>query len=136
MLSESACSVSDMSGKEPVVHTDYIISAAFRAMVDKMCFQAVYGSKTTFESKVPASVRAAFHKYVMDRHKSERARDEFAAAWKAYLRANPAEVDKEDAAADEAFMAMMAGPSDDEDGAAAAGAGTGARGANAATPPP
>jgi len=130
MLSEFACSVMDMAGAEPVIQTDYIISTNFRAMVDKLCFMSVYGSKTTFEAKVPAAVRAGFHKFIMERHKGEPAREEFAAAWKAHIRANPIVLDDEpdSGAAANVFMDMMG--SGDEAGPAGAGAG-----AEAATPP-
>jgi hypothetical protein len=87
MLSESACSVVDLAGNQPVIHNEYIVSVNFRAMVDKMFFMAVYGSKTVLEAKVPPATRSAFHKIILDRHKTEGARDQFAAAWKAYLRA-------------------------------------------------
>jgi hypothetical protein len=131
MLSESACSVVDLAGNEPVIHNEYLISLNFRAMVDKLCFMAVYGSKTTLEARVPASIRAAFHKLTTDRHKVEGARDQFAAAWKAYLRANPTlDTNDENLAAEEALFAMLGADSDAEGGAAGGGAD-----AEAATPP-
>jgi hypothetical protein len=80
MRSESACSVVDLAGTEPLIHNEYLISLNFRAVVDKLCFLAVYGSKSTLEARVPASIRAAFHKLTLDRHKAEGARDKFAAA--------------------------------------------------------
>jgi hypothetical protein len=90
-------------------------------MVDKMCFWAVYGSKTVLEAKVPPATRSAFHKLIVDRHKTEGARDQFAAAWKAYLRANPMqEVNENDE--DEAMLAMM-GPDSDAEGGPAGGGG-------------
>jgi hypothetical protein len=132
MLSESACSVVDLAGNEPVIHNEYIVSVNFRAMVDKMCFMAVYGSKTVLEAKVPPATRSAFHKLIVERHKTEGARDQFAAAWKAYLRANPTqEVDEN--AEDAALLAMMGADSDAEGGPA--GGGGGADHAEA-TPPP
>ena len=132
MLSESACCVLDLAGNEPVIHNEYIVSVNFRAMVDKMCFMAVYGSKTVLEAKVPPATRSAFHKLIVERHKTEGARDQFAAAWKAYLRASPTqEVDEN--AEDAALLAMMGADSDAEGGPA--GGGGGADHAEA-TPPP
>ena len=131
MLSESAYSVVDLAGSQPVIHNEYLISLNFRAMVDKLCFMAVYGSKTTLEARVPASIRAAFHKLTTDRHKAEGARDQFAAAWKAYLRANPTEAVDDNLAAEEALFALMGADSDTEQGPAGGGADTGE-----ATPPP
>jgi hypothetical protein len=43
-------------------------------MVDKFNFMAVYGSKTTLETKVPSAISASFHNLTMDRHKVEGAR--------------------------------------------------------------
>ena len=131
MRSESACSVVDVAGNQPVIHNEYLISLNFRAMVDKLCFMAVYGSKTTLEARVPASIRVAFHKLTTDRHAAEGARDQFAAAWKAYLRANPAQDLDENLAAEEALFAMLGADSDDEGGIAGGGANPAE-----ATPPP
>jgi hypothetical protein len=58
----------------------------------------------------------------VDRHKVKGARDQFAAAWKAYLRANPPQAPEVDAGPDELFMLMMRAASDD-DGPAPAPAG-------------
>ena len=133
MLSDSACSVVDVAAdNQPVVHTEYIISVNFRAMVDKMCFMAVYGSKTVFEAKVPPATRSTFHKLIMDRHKTETARDQFAAAWKAYLRANPNQAVDENAE-DTAMLDMLGADSDLEGGPA--GGGGGAEPSEAQTPP-
>ena len=121
MLSESACSVVDLAGNQPVIHNEYIISVNFRAMVDKMCFMAVYGCKTVLKAKVPSATRAAFHKLITDRHKTEEARDQFAAAWKAFLRANPTQ-DVDENAEEAALFAMMGPDSDAEGGSAGGGA--------------
>ncbi len=112
----------DLAGTEPVIHTEYLISLNFRAMVDKLCFLAVYGSKSTLEARVPASICAAFHKLTLDRHKAEGARDQFAAAWKAYLRANPAQDHDENLAAEESLFAMLGADSDGEGVPAGGGA--------------
>jgi hypothetical protein len=107
-----------------------LMNCLFKAMVDKLCFLAVYGSKSTLEARVPASIRAAFHKLTLDRHKAEGARDQFAAAWKAY-RANPEQDHDENLAAEEALFAMLGADSDGEGGPAGGGAVTAE-----ATPPP
>jgi hypothetical protein len=64
-------------------------------MVDKINFMAVYGAKTTFETKVSVAVCASFHSHIMesnmDSHKAEGGRHQFVAAWKAYLLANQAQ---------------------------------------------
>jgi hypothetical protein len=39
--------VVDLAGTEPVIHNEYLISLNFRAMVDNLCFLAVYGSKSS-----------------------------------------------------------------------------------------
>ena len=133
MLSDSACSVVDVAAdNQPVVHTEYIISVNFRAMVDKMCFMAVYWCKTILKAKVPSATRAAFHKLITDRHKTEEARDQFAAAWKAYLRANPNQAVDENAE-DTAMLDMLGADSDLEGGPA--GGGGGAEPSEAPTPP-
>jgi len=123
--------VVDVAGSQSVIHNEYLISLNFRAMVDKLCFMAVYGSKTTLEARVPASIRVAFHKLTTDRHAAEGARDHFAAAWEAYLRANPAQDLDENLAAEEALFAMLGADSDDEGGLAGGGANP-----VEATPPP
>jgi hypothetical protein len=86
---------------------EYLISLNFRAMVDKFSFMAVYGSKTTLETKVPAAIRTSFNNLTMDRHKVEGARDQFAAAWKTYLWANQQQAPEVDACPDKLFMLMM-----------------------------
>ena len=122
MRSESACSVVDLAGTEPVIHNEYLISLNFRAMVDKLCFLAVYGSKSTLEARVPASICTAFHKLTLDCHKAEGARDQFAVAWKAYLLANQAQDHDENFAAEEALFVMLGADSDGEGGPAGGGA--------------
>ena len=71
---------------------------------------------------MPASIRSAFHKLTTDRHKGEGARDQFAAAWKAYLRAKPTQDLDENLAAKEALFAMLGADSDGEGCPAGGGA--------------
>ena len=54
-----------------------------------MCYLAVFGTKSVCETKVPATVRAQFHNYIMDLHKADGAGQKFAEAssWRAYVRA-------------------------------------------------
>ena len=124
----------DIKGDEPVVRTEYIISAQVLAMVDKMCFLAVYGFKTILEAKVPATSRAAFAKFVLERHSADGARDQFATAWKAYVQAHPSptSADLNASTADDELYALLGGDSGDEDDGPAGGAGSGS---NSATPP-
>jgi hypothetical protein len=100
-------------------------------MVDKFTgsFIAVYGSKTTLETKVPAAIRASLNNLTLHYHKVEGDRDKFAVARKAYLRANPQQAPKVDAGPDELFLLMM-GTAHDDDGPAPAPAGC----ADVATP--
>ena len=116
----------DLKGDEPVVRTEYIISAQFLAMVDKMCFLAVYGFKTIFEAKVPATSRATFAKFVLERHSADGARDQFATAWKAYVQAHPAPTsDLNTSTADDELYSLLGGDSGDEDDGPAGGGGLG-----------
>jgi len=122
----------DLKGDEPIVRSEYIISAQVLAMVDKMCFLAVYGFKTIFEAKVPATSRAAFAKFVLERHSADGARDQFATAWKAYVQAHPAPTSDLNASiADDELYALLGGDDGDED---AGGAGGGDSGGEASTP--
>ena len=139
MLTVAACSPVDMDGGEPVYSHVHVISDAFRAMVDKMCYLAVYGTKGIFENKVPASTRAQFHNYITDLHKGNGARQKFAEAWKVYVRANPpVEEQPRNQSMDEEMANVFGlGDSDDEQpaaGAAASAAGA-AEGSEPATPP-
>lgn len=113
----------DLRLDEPVVRTEYIISAQVLAMVDKMCFLAVYGFKTILEAKVPASSRAAFAKFVLERHSADGARDQFATAWKAYVLDHPVPTpDLNASTADDELYALLGGNDGDE---AAGGGGSG-----------
>ena len=89
MLNGAADSPVDMVGDEPTFRHEHVISDSVRAMVDKMCYLAVFGSKSVFEAKVPAAIRAQFAQFITDLHRGDDNRKKFADAWKAYVRANP-----------------------------------------------
>jgi hypothetical protein len=72
---------------KPVIETIPLLSDAFRMSIDKLCYMSVYGSKSTFETKVPAHVRAEFNAYVSAIHKD--ALPQFGTAWKKWLVDNP-----------------------------------------------
>lgn len=139
VLTGAACSPVDMVHGEPTYRHVYVISDAFRAMVDKMCYLAVFGTKSVFETKVPATTRAQFHNYITDLHSAAGAREKFAQAWKAYVRANPPFVDeKRNTAMDQDMITIFGLDDNDDDQPAAAGGGSAvgehAEG-EAATPP-
>jgi len=105
-----------------------VISHNIRAMVDKMCFVAVFGNKTVYESKVPAINRLNFEKYLVERHSTDVAREEFITAWKAWLR------DHETATVQDVDPVMfdVFGLDDGDDQPPASGAAAGAAGSAAA----
>ena len=72
-----------MDNGKPVIETIPLLSDAFRMSIDKLCFMSVFGTKTVFESKVPANVRAEFNTYLFGIHKD--ALEQFGAAWKKWL---------------------------------------------------
>jgi hypothetical protein len=76
-----------MDDAKPVIETIPLLSDAFRMSIDKLCFMSVFGSKSTFESKVPAHIRAEYNSYVSAIHKD--ALEQFGAAWKKWLLDNP-----------------------------------------------
>ena len=139
MLTGAACSPVDMVNGEPTYRNVYVISDAFRAMVDKMCYLAVFGTKSVFETKVPATTRAQFHNYITDLHNADGARKKFADAWKAYIRANPPCVDERRDSAMDKEMISVFGLESSDDEAPAAGEAESASGqlgeSEAATPP-
>jgi hypothetical protein len=117
-----------MVGGEPTYRYVHVISDAFRTMVDKMCYLAVFGNKTVFEAKVPATTRAQFHNYIMDLHKGDAARAKFAEAWKEYVRANPPALEETRNKAMDEDMIKIFGLDESDDEPAAAGAATSAAG--------
>ena len=80
---------------KPVIETIPLLSDAFRMSIDKLCYMSVFGTKSTYETKVPASVRAEFNSYVSGIHRD--ALEQFGAAWKKWLVDNPrTDPDEED----------------------------------------
>ena len=69
-----------MVAGEPTFRHEYVVRDAVRMMVDKMCYIAVFGGKSVFETKVPASTRAQFYKYItgLRVHIAPGAREKFA----------------------------------------------------------
>ena len=83
-----------MDNGKPVIETIPLLSDAFRMSIDKLCYMSVYGSKSTFETKVPAHVRAEFNAYLSAIHKD--ASQQFETAWKKWIVDNPrTEVEEE-----------------------------------------
>jgi hypothetical protein len=70
---------------KPVIEAIPLLSDAFRMSIDKLCYMSVFGSKSTFKSKVPAHVRAEFNAYVTVIHKDALQQT----AWKKWLVDNP-----------------------------------------------
>ena len=94
------CRVVDIGDNGAVFRSLPIISPAIRASVDKMCFQAPFGTKTLFEGKVPVNIRKAFDKLIMSRHQEPDALAEFGRAWKAWLGEYQAELSDMDSGND------------------------------------
>ena len=119
---------------QPVRESVKVLSPAVRAGPDLLAFMGVFGVKTLFEEKVPAGNRKAFNSYIMKRHSDPSAMEEFAAAWKDWLKGNQEELsDMDDEDEDEDSDAMdlygtareekPATPSTPEGGAGGAGGG-------------
>ena len=126
---------------EPVYKSMPVISEAVRMSVDKMCYMAVYGCRTTLESKVPASARSQYQVFLSTMHKD--AESEFVEAWKKWLIDHPDGFDKEDRdtldVTDASFFNIYDSEEEGGDEAGEAGeAGAGEAGAaapRASTPP-
>ena len=75
--------------------------------LDKLCYMSVFGHKSVYESRVPASVRGDFQSYIAGVHKD--ALQNFGEQWKTWLKENPRahESDDEDKLA--ASVAAVAG---------------------------
>ena len=115
VLTGAACSPVDMFGGEPKYSHVYVISDTFPAVVDKMCYIAVFGTKNVFETTVPANTRAKLYNYITDLHKADGARQNFADAWKAYVRGNtPVEEKPRNQAMDEEMVSIL-GPGDSDE---------------------
>ena len=65
------------------------INPEVRASVDKMCFMAVYATKTLYEERVPRAQREHFGKVLIDLHSSDDALQQFQAAWIEWLSTRP-----------------------------------------------
>jgi hypothetical protein len=97
-----------------------LISAEMRAMVDNICYMAVYGHRTMFE-KISLTRRAAFAQYTLKVARDYE--DEFYASWKSYRAAHPVETVsrlKDEDSETERLLSVLMG--DDDDGPALAGA--------------
>ena len=124
---------------EPVYKSLPLISEGIRMSVDKMCYMAVYGCRTTLEAKVPASARSQYQALLSTFHKD--AESKFVEAWKQWLIDHPEGFEKDDQDAMEVTDASFFGidASDDsageEEGGGEAGAAAPAAGSEASTPP-
>ena len=78
-----------MVAGEPTFSHEHVISDAVHMMMDKIYYVAVFGGKSVVETKVPESTRAPFFKYITDFRTAPGAREKFAEAWKAFVRASP-----------------------------------------------
>ena len=129
---------------EPVFQTLPLISEALRMSVDKMCYMAVFGCRSTLESKVPATARSQYQAFLLSMHKDSES--EFVDAWKKWLKDHPGGLDKEEKdeseiPADASFFGLASDSDEAEgegegggEGAAAEAAGGGAA-STPATPP-
>ena len=119
--------------EDPVFERVPVMSAPLRASVDRMCFQAVFCSKTQFEKHVPLKHRQFFDNYVKQRHEGDSALKEFQARWVGWLEhheelsdmEDDASVESEDIAVPAAYGAMGSDTEstpDDEGGAQGEGA--------------
>jgi hypothetical protein len=130
---------------EPVFKTLPLISEAVRMSVDKMCYMAVYGCRSTLEAKVPASARSQYQSFLSSMHKDSET--EFIDAWKQWLQDHPGGFEKEERdemeiTADASFFGLAdSDESEGEEGgggeggaAAPAGESAAAGGAETSTP--
>jgi hypothetical protein len=97
-----------------------LISAEMRAMVDNICYMAVYGHRSMFE-KISLARRTAFAQHTLKAAREYE--DEFYESWKSYRAAHPVEtmrVQAEEDSETERLISVLNG--DDDDGPAPAGA--------------
>ena len=92
-----------------------MISPAMRAMIDNICYMAVYGHTTMLNSRVPANRTLAFTEFALKVALDNEVK--FFEGWKSYRAAHP--VVKEDAAAEndsetERIMKLLGDGDDDE----------------------
>ncbi len=79
--------LNDQEGRDFVTKEVRFITPELRAIIDTICFMAVYGHNNLLEVRVPAARSNAFHKYALKAASDNE--DKFYAAWKRYCAANP-----------------------------------------------
>ena len=125
---------------EPVYQSLPLISEGVRMSVDKMCYMAVYGCRSTLESKVPATARSQYQSFLLSMHKDSES--EFVDAWKQWLGDHPGGLDKEEndeveIPADASFFGLASDSDESEGeggGGGEGGAAAAAGGGSASTP--
>jgi hypothetical protein len=125
-------------GNEIITKEFSFITPDLRAMVDNICYMAVYGHNTLFEQRVPLARRTAFREYALKAARDNE--DEFYISWKRYRAANPfkgaggrADSDESES---EKIMKLLGGDSDEDEAAnSAAAASAAAAPAQAAAAP-
>ena len=125
---------------EPVYQSLPLISEGVRMSVDKMCYMAVYGCRSTLESKVPATARSQYQSFLLSMHKDSES--EFVDAWKQWLKDHPGGFDKEEnedieITADASFFGLASDSDESEGeggGGGEGGAAAAAGGGSASTP--
>lgn len=125
---------------EPVYQSLPLISEGVRMSVDKMCYMAVYGCRSTLESKVPATARSQYQSFLLSMHKDSES--EFVDAWKKWLKDHPGGFDKEEKdeveiPADASFFGLASDSDESEGeggGGGEGGAAAAAGGGSASTP--
>ena len=128
---------------EPVYQSLPLISEGVRMSVDKMCYMAVYGCRSTLESKVPATARSQYQSFLLSMHKDSES--EFVDAWKQWLGDHPCglesldkeENDEVEIPADASFFGLAADSDESEGeggGGGEGGAAAAAGGGSASTP--
>ena len=107
-------------GSEIITKEFSFITPDLRAMVDNICYMAVYGHNTLFEQRVPLARRTAFREYALKTARDNE--DEFYISWKRYRAANPfkgaggrADSDESES---EKIMKLLGGDSDGDEAAA------------------
>lgn len=125
-------------GNEIITKEFSFITPDLRAMVDNICYMAVYGHNSLFEQRVPLARRTAFREYALKSARDNE--DEFYISWKRYRAANPfkgaggrADSDESES---EKIMKLLGGDSDEDEAAnSAAAASAAAAPAQAAAAP-
>lgn len=109
-------------GTDIVTKEFSFITPDLRAMIDNICFMAVYGHNSLFEQRVPLARRTAFREYALKSARDNE--DEFYSCWKRYRAANPfkgaggrADSDESES---EKIMKLLGGDSDEDEAAGSA----------------